>query len=67
MLKETEIIETIGFFATVLSYVTFQLRRDFQASWLRLWPGIPGPLNSNLMNFLMNISPAYFFKKCFVA
>ena len=40
MLKETETEETIGFFVTFLSLVTFQLReRRRPPSWLRQWTG----------------------------
>ena len=42
--------------------MTFQLGRDPLTPWLRLWPGGPGPLNSNSITCSMSISPAHFFK-----
>ena len=64
MLKETETEETIGFFAAVLSQITFQLRRDSRASWLCLWPVVPAP--SFKFNDLFNEHfTSIFFSKVF--
>ena len=62
MLKKTETEEIIRFFATFLSKTTFQLGRDLGTSWQRLWPWVPGPLNSNSITFSMSISQLIFFK-----
>ena len=62
MLKETKTEEAIGFFAPVLSWITFQLRRDLRVSWLRLWPGVPGPLNLNSMTCSKVFPQLIFFK-----